>query len=80
LNKFPEKVTEILRREIHFFPIFILIIYTPKLIKHTRRYFEQDEIFIVLCFDKCCLGLMGLFLCFFFIWVRKGFNPKKFFK
>lgn len=79
LKKYPEKVTRILRQEINYFPIFLLITYIPKIIKHSRRFFEKQESFLIFILDKCCLGLMGLFICFAFIWLRKGISFSKFF-
>lgn len=80
-KNFPEKTTKILRQEIVYFPLFIMFTYTPKLLKHYRRYIYQvdDDLFLIFIWDKFNLGIMGLFICFAFIWKRKGFNPKQFF-
>ena len=37
LKSYPENVTNMIRTEITFFPIFILVSYAPKLAKHTAK-------------------------------------------
>ena len=62
--------------------MFIMFTYFPKVVKHYRKLVQKEDqdLFMILLLDKFNLGVMGLFVCFAFIWKRKGFNPKAFFE
>lgn len=91
LKNFPEKTTKKLKHEIKHFPLFLIFVYTPKLVKYivrmislTNKSEEERRQFTVnkwlFLIEKICMGLMGCYVCFIFIWKRKGFQVKKFFK